>query len=86
MTTIQGQTVKVNQADLKPTTKMKAVGTAGVVITALVFVLAQFGVIVPDGLSQQATEAVAATIFIVSFVQAIIQFAAGYFKKTKIGG
>lgn len=73
----------VNQPTLTPTPKVAAVGTAGGAVAAIVTLLAVAGVIVPSGLSDQASAAVAAILIVVSFAQALIQFAAGYMKKDK---
>lgn len=73
-----------NQPTLAPTSKVSAVGIAGIVSTAVVAALAQFHVIVPADLSAQATDAVASTLTVVAFIQAVIHFGAGYFKKSKL--
>jgi uncharacterized membrane protein len=73
-----------DQPTSAPTAKVAAVGGAGAIIALVVTALAYFGVIVPDGLSQQATAAVAAIITIITFAQAILQFAAGYIKKSEV--
>lgn len=72
-----------NQPTAAPTAKVAAVGGAGAVIALVVTLLAYMGVIVPDGLSEQATAAVAGVIAIVTFVQAAVQFFAGYIKKSE---
>jgi uncharacterized membrane protein len=72
-----------NQPTSAPTAKVAAVGGAGAVIALIVTLLAYMGVIVPEGLSEQATQAVAAVITIVTFGQAALQFLAGYFKKSE---
>lgn len=73
--------IKYNQPTSLPVPKVAAVGVAGVIVTALVTVLALFGVIVPDNVSQAATGAVAGIIFVVSAIQTIVTFAAGYIKR-----
>lgn len=73
----------VNQLTLKPTLKMQAVGYAGGGVMAIVTLLALFGVIVPDDVSQATDSAIKAMFVIISAVQVIITFAAGYFKKSK---
>lgn len=78
-----GEVVKYNQPTAAPTAKVSAVAGAGAVIATAVSLLALFGVIVPDGLSEQATQAVAAVITIVTFGQALLQFLAGYLKKSE---
>lgn len=75
--------MEYNQPTAAPTSKVKAVGYAGVIVTVIVGILAMFGVIVPDGLSQQATDAVGATIVLVTFIQGAIAFIAGYMKRSK---
>ena len=72
-----------NQPTAAPTSKVAAVGVAGAVVAGTVALLAMFGVIVPDSLSEQATQAVAAIIVVISFIQAVVQFLAGYLKKSK---
>lgn len=72
-----------NQPTLNPTQKVTAVGAAGAVIVAIVAVLSVFGVTVPPELSDQATQAVIGTMVVVSFVQAALQFFAGYWVKEK---
>ena len=73
-----------DQPTAAPTNKVAAVGIAGVLIAAIVSILTAFGVIIPDGLPEQANAAVAATVVVVSFVQAGVQFLAGYFKRNKV--
>lgn len=75
-----------NQPTAAPTEKVHAVGVAGavsVLLPFLVAVLAYFGVIVPDDLQAQVVAALAALITVYSSVQAVVQFAAGYMKKSK---
>lgn len=71
-----------NQPTAAPTAKVSAVGVAGVVIAALVSILTAFGVTLPDGLPEQANNTVTAIIVVITFVQAVITFLAGYFKKS----
>lgn len=73
----------MDQPTSNPTPKVAAVGTAGAIVAAIVALLAVTGVIVPQGLTDQATAATAAILVIVSFVQAVIQFIAGYMKREK---
>ena len=73
----------MNQPTNQPTPKVAAVGAAGIVVTALVSVLALTGVIVPDNVSQAAVDAVTAIVITVSAVQTVIQFFAGYLKKNQ---
>lgn len=75
--------VSYNQPTSKPTAKIAAVGTAGIIVSLTVSMLAIFGVIVPDDLSAQAEQAVTAVILIITFGQALIQFIAGYMKKSE---
>lgn len=72
-----------DQKSAKPVPKVAAVGIAGVAVSLVVAVLAGFGVIVPGDVSSQAEAGIAAIIVVVSAVQAVVQFAAGYFKKDK---
>lgn len=64
-----------------PVPKVAAVGIAGVVVTALVSMLAAFGILVPDNVSTAATGAVAGVVIVISALQTIITFVAGYLKK-----
>ena len=86
MATQEGKSVKANQADWKPTTKIQAVAASGALVAAVVTVATIFGYTVPDGLSQQATEAIANAIIVISWAQAVIPPIIGYLKKTRIGG
>lgn len=74
----------MNQDSNKPVPKVAAVGQAGGAIAAIVTLLALTGVIVPEGLSEQAEDAVQAVLVVVSFLQALMQFAAGYFKQSNV--
>lgn len=74
----------MNQDTNKPVPKVAAVGQAGAAVGAIVTLLALTGVIVPEDLSNQAEGAVVAVLIIVSFVQALLQFAAGYFKRSNV--
>lgn len=73
--------IKYNQPTVLPVPKVAAVGIAGVIVTAIVAVLAAFGILVPDEVSQAATGAVAGIIFVISAIQTIVVFAAGYIKR-----
>lgn len=64
-----------------PVPKVAAVGGAGAAIAAVVTLLALTGVIVPEGLTEHAESAFQAAIVLVTFVQAVLAFAAGYVKK-----
>lgn len=75
-------TTTYNQPTLTPTAKVKAVGGVGMVIAAIVTLLTLTGVTVPEGLPEQAEAAWTAGLIVLSFIQAVIQFAAGYFKKS----
>ena len=77
-----GVTTTYSQPNLKPTAKVAAVGAAGVIITAIVAILGVSGIVVPEGVSEQASQAVSAVIVLVSFVQTIVTFASGYFKRS----
>lgn len=74
--------VTVSQPTNVPVAKVQAVGWAGGAVGAVVTLLALTGVIVPDNLSEQAESAIAAVFVVVSFGQAVIQFLAGYIKKS----
>jgi hypothetical protein len=73
----------VNQPTAAPTQKMQAVGAAGAGVAAVVTLLAIFGVIVPEDVSKSAEGGIAALFVLVSAVQAVVTFAAGYLKKNK---
>lgn len=70
-----------NQPSSAPVPKVQAVAGAGAVITAIVTLLALMGVIVPESVSQAAEGAVVALFVVISALQTILTFAAGYFKK-----
>lgn len=75
-----------NQPTSAPTTKVAAVGVAGiaaVLVPLLVTVLASFGVIVPDATANQVIQLISAIVTVYSLAQGVAQFAAGYFKKSK---
>jgi hypothetical protein len=71
----------INQPTSKPTKKVTAVGVAGLSVTALIALLAAFGVTVPDALGEQAVAAVGGIAVAVSFIQAAVTFIAGYMKR-----
>lgn len=75
-------TTTYTQPTAVPTAKVKAVGVAGGTVALIVSLLAVFGVIVPEDLSAQAEAAVTALIVVITFAQALIQFIAGYMKKS----
>lgn len=75
-------TTKYTQPTATPTAKVKAVGYAGGAVAAVVTILSLFGIIVPADLSSQAEAAVTATIVVITFTQALVQFIAGYMKKS----
>lgn len=75
------QVREYEQPSNAPVPKVAAVGQAGTAIGAIVTLLALTGVIVPEGLSQQAEMAVQAAFVIISFGQSLLTFLAGYFKK-----
>lgn len=78
--------VKYNQPTSAPTAKVAAVGRAGAIAVAIpliVTILASFGVIVPEGTSEQAVAAVSGAIALYSFLQAMYQFGAGYLKRSE---
>jgi len=72
-----------NQPSAAPTAKMSAVGGASIIIASIVGILTVFGITVPDGLPEQAQQAVAAVILIVTFAQGLLPWLAGYFKKSE---
>lgn len=75
-----------NQPTSAPTAKVKAVGVAGVVtvlVPLVVTILASFGVIVPQEVSDQAIAGIGAIVTIWAAIQSIVHFAAGYFKKSE---
>lgn len=73
----------INQPTSTPTLKMQAVGAAGAGVAAVVTLLALFGVIVPDDVSQSAEGGIKALFILISALQAVIAFATGYIKKNK---
>jgi positive regulator of sigma E activity len=79
------QVTTYTQPTATPTAKVKAVGYAGGVVTsvaALVYLLSLFGIIVPVDVSDAAVQLITGVIALVSLVQTIVTFAAGYFKKS----
>ncbi|HET8709263.1 MAG TPA: hypothetical protein VFL85_03195 [Candidatus Saccharimonadales bacterium] len=60
----------MDQPTSKPTAKVAAGGLAGVIVTAVVAILAAFGVVVPADVSSAALALVAAVTTIISFVAA----------------
>jgi hypothetical protein len=66
----------MNQDSLQPTSKMNAVGIAGVLITSLISVLTVFGVVVPANVS-------GAALVLVSAIVTIVTFIAGYLKQER---
>jgi hypothetical protein len=70
-----------DQPTTAPVPKVAAVGQVGAAITAFVTLLALTGIIIPDGLAKQAEAAIQSTLVIVTFLQALIQFLAGYLKR-----
>ena len=73
--------IEYEQPTSLPVPKVAAAGIAGVIVTAVVTILALSGIIVPDNVSQAAVNAVTAVVFLVSAVQTVVTFAAAYFKK-----
>lgn len=76
VTPYQSPGVTYTQPTPKPTQKMTTVGLAGVVVTAVVGILAAFGVQVPADVSGAVLTGVSAVVTVVTFV-------AGYVKKEK---
>ncbi len=70
-----------SQPTSAPVPKMQAVAAASAAITIIVAVLAVFGIIVPPGVSEQASAGIGALFVIISAVQGIVAFIAGYIKK-----
>jgi predicted amino acid-binding ACT domain protein len=73
--------IEYEQPTSLPVPKVAAAGIAGVIVTAVVTVLAMSGIIVPDNVSQAAVNAVSALVFLVSAIQTVVTFAAAYLKK-----
>jgi hypothetical protein len=73
--------IEYEQPTSLPVPKVAAAGIAGVIVTAVVTVLALSGIIVPGNVSQAAVNAISAIVFLVSAVQTVVTFAAAYFKK-----
>lgn len=73
----------VNQPTPKPTAKVTAATAASAIVGAIVSVLALFGVIIPEGMSEQAETAVTGLIVGVTLLQPAVSFISGYFKKEK---
>ena len=76
------------QPTLKPTSKIAAVGYAGIITTLvplMVIVLNSLGAtgVDPDALSTGIINAIAAIVTIYNAVSVLIQFIAGYMKKEK---
>lgn len=74
---------KYDQPTAAPTAKISAVGGASIVIGAIVAILTAFGVTLPDNLPDQAEQAVAAVILLVTFIQGLVPWLAGYLKKSE---
>lgn len=75
-----------NQPTSAPTEKVKAGGYAGVAMTAIpaiVLILNQFGIIVPDDVQQAVISIVTSIVLIYSAMQTIMQFTAAYLKRSK---
>jgi hypothetical protein len=73
--------IEYEQPTSVPVPKVAAAGIAGVIVTAVVTVLAMSGIIVPDDVSQAAVNAISAVVIVVSAIQTVITFVAAYFKK-----
>lgn len=67
----------MNQDSNKPVPKVAAVGQAGVVVTGILLVLAQFHIIIP-------AEVGTAVVALIGAVVTIVTFLAGYFKKSNV--
>jgi len=77
----------IDQPTAAPTAKVAAVGIAGIVaviVPLIVTLLAAFGIIIPEGLTAQLIASASAIVTIYAAVQAIVQFAAGYFKRSEV--
>lgn len=68
------QTIPYDQPTSSPTPKVAAVGATGAIVTALVFVLARFNIVVPQEISD-------AVVTLVVAASALLQFLAGYLKR-----
>lgn len=73
--------VEYEQPTSKEVPKIAAVRNAGVAITAIVTLLSVTGVTVPDDISQAAQNGMAAFMILLTAGQAILMWAAGYWKK-----
>jgi len=77
----------IDQPTAAPTNKVAAVGIAGIVaviVPLIVTILAGFGVIIPDELTAKLIASASAIVTIYAAVQAVVQFAAGYFKRNEV--
>lgn len=75
--------VEYEQPTSAPVPKVAAAAQAGVIVTAIMTILALSGVIVPDGVSQAAQNAISVLAILVPAVQTVVMFVAAYFKKDK---
>lgn len=66
----------MNQSSLTPTRKMQAVGIAGSVATAVLFLATMFEIDLPEQSVDQVAVGVSAAVTLITFL-------AGYFKKSK---
>jgi hypothetical protein len=73
--------ITYEQPTSAPVPKVTAVGVTGLIVSAIVSILALTGVIVPEGVSDAAVQAVAGIVTVVSLVQTIVTFITGYLKK-----
>lgn len=70
----------MNQDSNKPVPKVAAVATSGGIVTAIVVVLALFGVELPQEVQDNIGALVAGVVALTS----LVNFAAGYFKKSNV--
>lgn len=70
----------MNQDTNVPVPKVAAVGIAGVITTVVVLVAGLFGVTVPESLGDNITQLVAGVVALTT----LINFVAGYFKKSSV--
>lgn len=78
-------TTTFTQPTATPTAKVKAVGVAGgitTIVATLVWLLASFGVIVPENVSDALVQLITGAIALYSLFQTVVTFAAGYIKKS----
>lgn len=70
----------MNQDSNKPVPKVAAVGIAGTITALLVLVAGMFGITLPDSLADNITQLVAGVVALTT----VVNFLAGYFKKSNV--